>query len=71
MKKILIIEDEEQIRRVLIRVLSDEDKNFDVKEAVDGKEGFSLIKKEKFDLILCDIKMPKMDGIEVLQDQQQ
>ena len=52
MKKILIIEDEEQIRRVLLRVLSDEDKNFDVKEAVDGKEGLSLIKKEKFDLIL-------------------
>ena len=68
MKKILIIEDEEQIRRVLLRVLSDEDKNFDVKEAVDGKEGLSLIKKEKFDLILCDIKMPKMDGIEVLQE---
>ena len=67
MKKILIIEDEEQIRRVLLRVLSDEDKNFDVKEAVDGKEGFSLIKKEKFDLILCDIKMPKMDGIELLE----
>tara|TARA_A100001011_G_scaffold400861_1_gene520108 strand:- start:35360 stop:36523 length:1164 start_codon:yes stop_codon:yes gene_type:complete len=68
MKKILIIEDEEQIRRVLLRVLSDEDKNFDLKEAVDGKEGLSLIKKEKFDLILCDIKMPKMDGIEVLQE---
>ena len=68
MKKILIIEDEEQIRRVLIRVLSDEDKNFDVKEAVDGKEGLSFIKKENFDLILCDIKMPKMDGIEVLQE---
>ena len=68
MKKILIIEDEEQIRRVLLRVLSDEDKNFDVKEAVDGKEGLSLIQKEKFDLILCDIKMPKMDGIEVLQE---
>ena len=68
MKKILIIEDEEQIRRVLLRVLSDEDKNFDVKEAIDGKEGLSLLKKEKFDLILCDIKMPKMDGIEVLQE---
>ena len=68
MKKILIIEDEEQIRRVLLRVLSDEDKNFDVKEAVDGKEGLSFIKKENFDLILCDIKMPKMDGIEVLQE---
>ena len=68
MKKILIIEDEEPIRRVLFRVLSDEDKNFDIKQAVDGKEGLSLIKKEKFDLILCDIKMPKMDGIEVLQE---
>ena len=68
MKKILIIEDEEQIRRVLLRVLSDEDRNFDVKEAVDGKEGLSFIKKENFDLILCDIKMPKMDGIEVLQE---
>ena len=68
MKKILIIEDEEQIRRVLLRVLSDEDINFDVKEAVDGKEGLSFIKKENFDLILCDIKMPKMDGIEVLQE---
>ena len=68
MKKILIIEDEEQIRRVLIRVLSDEDKNFDIKQATNGKEGLSLIKKEKFDLVLCDIKMPKMDGIEVLQE---
>ena len=68
MKKILIIEDEEQIRRVLIRVLSDEDKNLDVKEATNGKEGLSLIKKEKFDLVLCDIKMRKMDGIEVLQE---
>ena len=68
MKKILIIEDEEQIRRVLLRVLSDEDRNFDVKEAVDGKEGLSFIKKEYFDLILCEIKMPKMDGIEVLQE---
>ena len=48
MKKILIIEDEEQIRRVLLRVLSDEDKNFDVKEAVDGKEGFVSYKKRKF-----------------------
>ena len=46
MKKILIIEDEEQIRRVLLRVLSDEDRNFDVKEAVDGKEALSFIKKE-------------------------
>jgi len=67
MTKILIIEDEEPIRRVLFRILSDEDSNYKISEATDGKEGLNLIKKEKFDLVLCDIKMPKMDGIEVLQ----
>ncbi|MGA1776744.1 MAG: sigma-54-dependent transcriptional regulator [Flavobacteriaceae bacterium] len=67
MTKILIIEDEEPIRRVLVRILSDEDSNYKISEASDGKEGLNLIKKEKFDLVLCDIKMPKMDGIEVLQ----
>jgi len=67
MTKILIIEDEEPIRRVLVRILSDEDSNYKISETSDGKEGLNLIKKEKFDLVLCDIKMPKMDGIEVLQ----
>lgn len=67
MTKILIIEDEEPIRRVLVSILSDEDSNYKISEASDGKEGLNLIKKEKFDLVLCDIKMPKMDGIEVLQ----
>jgi len=67
MTKILIIEDEEPIRRVLVRILSDEDSNYKISEATDGKEGLNLIKKEKFDLVLCDIKMPNMDGIEVLQ----
>ncbi len=67
MTKILIIEDEEPIRRVLVRILSDEDSNYKISEATDGKEGLNLIKKEKFDLVLCDIKMPKIDGIEVLQ----
>ena len=67
MTKILIIEDEEPIRRVLVRILSDEDSNYKISEATDGKEGLNLIKKEKFDLVLCDIKMSKMDGIEVLQ----
>jgi two-component system nitrogen regulation response regulator NtrX len=67
MTKILIIEDEEPIRRVLVRILSDEDSNYKISEATDGKEGLNLINKEKFDLVLCDIKMPKMDGIEVLQ----
>ncbi len=67
MTKILIIEDEEPIRRVLVRILSDEDSNYKISEATDGKEGLNIIKKEKFDLVLCDIKMSKMDGIEVLQ----
>ena len=64
MSKILIIEDEEPIRRVLVRILSDEDSSFEIQEASDGKKGIDLIKKESFDLVLCDIKMPKIDGIE-------
>lgn len=68
MTKILIIEDEEPIRRVLVRILIDENKKFYITEAKNGKEGVSLLKREKFDLVLCDIKMPKMDGIEVLQE---
>ena len=67
MSKILIIEDEEPIRRVLVRILSDEDSSFEIQEASDGKKGIDLIKKESFDLVLCDIKMPKIDGIELLQ----
>ena len=67
MIRILIIEDEEPIRRVLVRILSEEDAQYKITEAVDGKKGFDLLKKESFDLVLCDIKMPKMDGIEVLQ----
>ena len=67
MSKILIIEDEEPIRRVLVRILSDEDSKFIIQEASDGKKGLDLIKKESFDLVLCDIKMPKVDGIELLQ----
>ena len=67
MIRILLIEDEEPIRRVLVRILCEEDANYKITEAVDGKKGFHLLDKESFDLVLCDIKMPKMDGIEVLQ----
>jgi len=67
MSKILIIEDEEPIRRVLIRILTDEDSKFEIFEASDGKKGLDFIKNESFDLVLCDIKMPKLDGIELLQ----
>jgi two-component system, NtrC family, nitrogen regulation response regulator NtrX len=66
MTKILIIEDEEPIRRVLVKILTEENSEFVLSEAVDGKQGIKLINDEEFDLILCDIKMPKMDGLEVL-----
>ena len=67
MSKILIIEDEEPIRRVLVRILKEEDDNFVIHEASDGKLGLDLLKNESFDLVLCDIKMPKVDGIDLLQ----
>jgi len=67
MSKILIIEDEASIRRVLVKILSEEDKSHEIYEAEDGLSALNNIKKENFDLILCDIKMPKMDGIEVLE----
>ena len=66
MSKILIIEDEAAIRRVLLRILSEENSNYKVSETEDGVQGINLVENENFDLILCDIKMPKMDGIEVL-----
>ena len=67
MSKILIIEDEESIRRVLNKVLIQENKTYNIVEATDGVDGISKINSSKFDLILCDIKMPKKDGIEVLK----
>ena len=67
MSKILIIEDEAPIRRVLNKILSEENDMYSVQEAEDGLQGIKLVKNEDFDLILCDIKMPKMDGVEVLQ----
>ena len=67
MSKILIIEDEAAIRRVLVKILSEENDTYQVEEAEDGLEGIEKIKKDDYDLILCDIKMPKMDGVEVLE----
>lgn len=67
MAKILLIEDEAAIRRVLVKILSEESKTYSVEEAVDGLEGMEKIKDEDYDLVLCDIKMPKMDGVEVLE----
>lgn len=67
MTQILLIEDEEPIRRVMVRILSEESASYEITEAEDGKKGLSKLEKNSFDLVLCDIKMPKMDGIEVLQ----
>jgi len=67
MAKILVIEDEAAIRRVLIKILSEENNTYEVDEAEDGLVGTEKVKDEDYDLVLCDIKMPKMDGIEVLE----
>ena len=67
MSKILVIEDEAAIRRVLVKILSEESNTYEVESAEDGVKGLSMIKEFDYDLVLCDIKMPKMDGIEVLE----
>ena len=67
MSKILIIEDEASIRRVLTKIISEESDTYQVEEAEDGLHGIEKIKDNDYDLVLCDIKMPKMDGVEVLE----
>ena len=67
MSKILIIEDEASIRRVLSKIISEENETYNVEEAEDGLLGIEMIMNNDYDLVLCDIKMPKMDGVEVLE----
>ncbi|MAW16187.1 MAG: response regulator [Flavobacteriaceae bacterium] len=67
MAQILIVEDEANIRRVLWKILVDFDKNINISEAADGLEAISMVDNNSYDLVLCDIKMPKKDGIEVLE----
>ncbi len=65
MAKILIIDDEKMIRDTLKEILDYE--KYTTDEAKDGEEGLNMIKKNDYDVVLCDIKMPKMNGIEVLE----
>lgn len=65
MPKILIVDDEKSIRRALREILEYE--KYEVEEAEDGPSGFEKMKNETFDLVFCDIKMPKMDGLELLE----
>ena len=68
MPRVLLIEDEASIRAVLKDILKDQKElNLDVDEAKDGAEGLAKLESEQYDLAFCDIKMPKMDGMEVLQ----
>lgn len=64
MPRILIIDDEKAIRSTLKEILEYE--KYEISEAQDGEEGWKKIQEEDYDLVLCDIKMPKMDGMEVL-----
>tara|TARA_Y100001933_G_scaffold106559_1_gene106827 strand:- start:663 stop:1820 length:1158 start_codon:yes stop_codon:yes gene_type:complete len=66
MARIIIIEDEQSIRNVLKNILKDENKDYIVDEASNGLEAIEKISNNQYDLALCDIKMPKADGLEVL-----
>ncbi len=65
MASILIIDDEKAIRKTLSEILSFE--GYKIEEAADGEEGLKKFKEKTFDVVLCDIKMPKIDGLEFLQ----
>ncbi len=65
MPRILIIDDEKAIRHTLKEILEFED--YQVDQAEDGPAGLDLLIQQKYDVVLCDIKMPKMDGLEVLE----
>src|SRR4030095_6588074 len=65
MATLLIIDDEKAIRKTLTEILSFE--GYKIEEAVDGEEGLKKFRDKSYDVVLCDIKMPKIDGIEFLQ----
>ena len=65
MGNILVIDDERPIRRTLSEILEFE--KYKVDQAEDGEQGLKMAQENEYDVILCDIKMPKMDGLEVLE----
>jgi len=66
MPNILVVEDEAAIRRVLVKILVEQDDKNEIEEAENGKIAIAKFKESDYDLVLCDIKMPGVDGIEVL-----
>ena len=65
-KKVLVIDDEETIRKFIkIQLVKD---GYEVKEAADGEQAMVLLKKIRFDVLICDIMMPKKNGWEVLKE---
>src|SRR6476659_5425316 len=69
MPSILIIDDEKSIRKTLTEILSYE--GYKIDEASDGEDGLKKFKEKNYDLVLCDIKMPKLDGIEFLEKERE
>jgi len=65
MPRVLIVDDEKSIRETLIEILEYE--KYSVDQAADGKEAWAMLEKNKYDVVLCDIRMPKMDGMELLE----
>jgi two-component system chemotaxis response regulator CheY len=64
-KKILVVDDSEQMRG-LIRSILEQDSHFEIEEAINGREAFNLIKAESFDLLITDLFMPEMNGRELI-----
>ncbi len=64
-KRLLIIDDEENLRHLLRSILEKE--GYEVCLAADGQQGLALLEEQDFDMILCDLRMPRMDGIEFLK----
>ena len=65
MAKLLIVDDEKSIRAALRDILEYE--GYEVDEARDGEEGLNMLQRTQYDVALCDISMPKLNGLEMLQ----